>query len=121
MNGANFGRAGAVVSGGPTGGSGTDNDEACWGESDGRVWCSVDPRSGSRFIAPAETPVFAAAGTILYVSTSFYTPNVCAVAADGSLWCFGPNSHGELGTGNTDEVTVAKQVQPPGSVLTTCR
>jgi alpha-tubulin suppressor-like RCC1 family protein len=65
--------------------------------------------------------VFVAAGTILYVSTNFYTADVCAVAADGSLWCFGPNSNGELGTGNTDPVTVATQVQPPGSVFTACR
>jgi hypothetical protein len=121
VNGATFGRAGAVVSGGPTGGSNGDVDEACWNESDGRAWCAIDPSAGNQFIAPAATPVFAAAGTILYVSTNYYTSNVCAVAADGSLWCFGPNSNGELGTGNTDEVTVATQVQPPGSVFTACR
>jgi hypothetical protein len=117
---ATFGRPGTVVSGGVTEGSGEVDDEACWGDSDGLAWCSVDPGAGSPFIVPSPTPAFVAAGTILYVSTNYYTADVCAVAADGSLWCFGRNTNGELGTGNTDAVNVATQVQPPGSVLTAC-
>jgi len=108
------GSAGQVVDGGvnqPPGGMAMGDALVCWLDPAGAAHCGA---SGIQEV------VFAAAPPILALATNFYTDARCAVGNDGSLWCIGSNTHGELGTGNTSPVTTETRVAPPGTVKVTC-
>jgi hypothetical protein len=119
-----YGTPGTVVSGGTAAAMASDlgisPTRVCWGDSNGQAWCAVG-RGPVPNLDTTTEPAFATAPGILYVSTNYYSSDVCAVGSDGSLWCFGDNRHGELGTGNTNPVPLETQVQPAGSVLVTCQ
>jgi alpha-tubulin suppressor-like RCC1 family protein len=48
------------------------------------------------------SPEQRAAGTWTHVTLTQSLYTACAVASDGSAWCWGGNGAGELGTGDTD-------------------
>jgi hypothetical protein len=79
----------------------------CWLTSTGSVQCTDATRFGH--------------GTVLALAAAPYTTDLCVVYADGSLWCLGSNSFGELGTGDSLPVSAERQVQPPGSVALGCQ
>jgi hypothetical protein len=83
---------------------------ACWLTDAGDVECAS---CGSRrtFFEP---------GHVIALGVNFYGASLCAVYADGSLWCLGDNAQGMLGTGDSLPVQTATQVQPPGSVDVSC-
>ncbi|ABK52733.1 BNR repeat domain protein [Acidothermus cellulolyticus 11B] len=78
---------------------------ACGIQTDGSLWCwgangsgqlGLGSNSPSSYLTPtrvgtATTWTSVAAG---YLST-------CATKSDGTLWCWGDNTHGQLGIGNT--------------------
>lgn len=58
-----------------------------------------------------QTFVLAAAGTrFVQISMSRGTENVLAIAADGSLWATGQNTHGQLGIGTASALRVLTKV-----------
>jgi hypothetical protein len=63
---------------------------------------------------------FFAPGSVVSLGLNFYGDNLCAVYADGSLWCLGSNQGGMLGTGDFQPRTTPVMVQPPGSVRVGC-
>ncbi len=78
--------------------------EPCALDSSGTVTCFQGERPG-----PAPAPYELFGSGVLALATNLYTPTMCAVKLDGSLWC----AQGGPGT----EV----QVQPAGSVSTACQ
>lgn len=90
----------------------TEGDRACWLDDSGRVAC-FDVEGGPEVASFTGGPVLA-------IALNYYNEARCAVYADGSLWCIGPNRYGELGTGDTSPVLVETEVAPPGSVRVAC-
>jgi len=95
----------------PPGGLAMGDMPVCWLEASGSARCAV-----SGIMAT----VFTSAPPLVAIATSFYSDSRCGVGNDGSLWCIGTNSHGELGTGTTSPVTTETRVAPPGMVKVTC-
>jgi hypothetical protein len=111
-----YGTAGDVVDGGQTASAGLGPmQDACWLTSAGKVNCVRYDMMGN-----ASNVSYFGTGTVVALAVNFYTSSICAVYNDGSLWCFGDNSKGQLGTGDTSPVVAEKMVQPPGSLRTTC-
>jgi alpha-tubulin suppressor-like RCC1 family protein len=91
----------------------------CGLAADGRVWCwGIDDvgQLGTRdapdtcsSLACAHTPVLAAEGRA-FVSLSAGLAHVCALAADGQVWCWGYNYQGQLGRGDRTDTPVAAPV-----------
>jgi hypothetical protein len=109
--GTNYGVPGSVVAGGQT-----NTTSVAWLDSSGKAW--LGQSSGPNQTTTTQT--FVQAGNILYLATNYYTSSVCAVAADASVWCIGNNSQGQLGTGNTNTLSIETQVLPAGSAYIGC-
>ena len=71
--------------------------------ADGSLWCWGDNTSGQLGIGAASTttsPVQVSPGTVRWTAVSAGDNHTCALQADGSLWCWGQNADGQLGTGS---------------------
>jgi hypothetical protein len=90
---------------------------SCWLGANGNVTCA---RCAGGATGACETQQRFTAGPVLHLATNFYTDSACAILADGSIWCFGSNERGKLGTGDTAPLTEDTQVAPPGSALVRC-
>ncbi len=93
-------------------------DAICWLQSDGRIWCSAVDPVGTELLPPV--PHFELAGPALALVAHPYNDALCAVIADGSMWCLGGNQDGELGVGHEDPVPEETPVLPPGSFDLRC-
>jgi hypothetical protein len=84
---------------------------SCGVTTDGRAWCW-----GSNEIAPLGSDLVrfpgdphkvgvllpaAVAGTVRFVAIAASYQHTCALATDGSVWCWGVNKTGQLGDGTT--------------------
>jgi len=84
----------------------TGAGHACAFTSDGAVWCWGDNREGQ--LGTGDTDARSRAVQIdpdgLGAVTQVYAggAHTCAQRVDGSLWCWGSNRFGQLGTGDTD-------------------
>jgi hypothetical protein len=83
----------------------TDGSVYCWGSNlEGEVG---DGTSGNNRLQPVKVinlpvPAVALGADGIYLGVNpVYTANTCAVLNDGTVWCWGDNTFGELGQGNT--------------------
>lgn len=97
-----WGFAGGSLSG-VTCGVTTAGEAFCWGSNFHGQLGNGTPASGSQD-DPHSTPL-AVSGGRLWTSISVGAYHACGVAADGSAYCWGDNTSGELGTGNTTPQT----------------
>ncbi len=110
-SGTTYGTAGQVVDGNEVTPLTAQYDH-CWLTNAGAVVCKDDN---------AGTTVTHFTGvSVIALGSSVYTDTLCAVGADGSLWCVGDNSYGKLGNGNTNPLTTDTRVAPPGTVRIGC-
>jgi alpha-tubulin suppressor-like RCC1 family protein len=75
----------------------------CAGKSDGTLWCWGDNSNGqlgdgSPLSSNSPMPVLALGNSVVQVSSGDF--HVCARRNDGTLWCWGDNSNGQLGNGS---------------------
>ena len=91
---------------------------ACAYTDDGVVWCWGDNRSGQLGTGDQEShprPVKVDPSGFGQVKTNEVLAggtHTCALRDDNSLWCWGGNRFGQLGTGDTFPRTVPVQVAP---------
>ncbi len=78
--------------------------------ANGRVFCwGAGPTAGSDSVYPTYVGV---GGRIAHAQTIAVGPrSACATLSDGSAWCWGDNSRGQLGVGNTDLQPIPVRVQ----------
>jgi alpha-tubulin suppressor-like RCC1 family protein len=96
---------------------GTGDDHICATRTDGTLWCWGNNAEGQLGIGnttsetlPQQVTTPAATGWATINSGSLHS---CATRTDGSLWCWGDNSFGELGIGSTTNADVPQQVTTP--------
>ena len=90
-------------------------EHTCAVGEDGSLWCwgnNRDGEVGNGTRNPADRPIQVDTtdlGPARAVSAG-YSRHTCAISTDGSLWCWGNNDHGQLGSGNHTTSTVPRQV-----------
>jgi cysteine-rich repeat protein len=73
---------------------------------DGSLWCWGDNthgQLGDKTQASKSTPVAVAVTGLTWTAVVAGVSHTCALATDGSLWCWGDNSAGQLGIGSNEE------------------
>jgi len=82
----------------------------CALQADGTLWCwgeNADGQLGIGSNLPSAAPVVVTASPSSWSAVAAGGAHTCAVAGDGTLWCWGANVKGQLGIGS-----VASQVVP---------
>ncbi|MBK8077313.1 MAG: fibronectin type III domain-containing protein [Kineosporiaceae bacterium] len=92
----------------------------CAVRTDGTLWCWGVNTSGQVGIgntsSPQNSPVQVSVGVTTWSRVAAGGNSACATRTDGTLWCWGLNSHGQLGDGTTTQRT--SPVQVSGGVTT---
>lgn len=88
-------------------------DSSCAIRADGTLWCWGDNSFGQLGATPDAS--FVAAPRQVGTETDWTSVSVdafsgCGVRAGGSLWCWGRNAEGQLGTGDTDDRYVPTEI-----------
>lgn len=81
----------------------------CWGDGA----CAVLGDGGDNLYCDGARPVYApypTGGAATWKSLSAGEQHACAIQSDGSLWCWGENDQGELGTSDADPRTVPTRI-----------
>lgn len=101
----------------------TAESTSCGIQADGSLWCWGEDNCGlvgdggedtrCESSHPVATP-FRTGGAAEWRSVALSQSHACAVRTDGSLWCWGQNSNGELGTGDNGAHAVPTQVGTDG-------
>jgi alpha-tubulin suppressor-like RCC1 family protein len=88
----------------------------CAYTTDGLVWCWGDNREGQLGTGDNvahDKPIMIDAQKLSDVNQIYAGANhSCAVKTDGTLWCWGGNQFGQLGTGDMDARTSPTQIAP---------
>lgn len=84
-----------------------DGTLLAWGEnSEGQLGiCDVHNRLLAELVDPTDEPV-----DLPWLDVAGGSRHTCAIAEDGSMWCWGTNVHGQLGLGNTINQTMPTRV-----------
>jgi alpha-tubulin suppressor-like RCC1 family protein len=93
----------------------------CGIKTDGTLWCwgtnragnsfngtVVPPQMGDNFSPPVQMPA-PAAGTA-WTAVALGNNHLCGMRSDGSLWCWGENTVGQVGDGTTTARTAPVQI-----------
>ena len=78
---------------------------ACAIKEEGSLWCwgaNVYGQLGTGMSGHADTPTREATLSSDWEQVAVGSKHSCGLKTDGSLWCWGDNSYGQLGTGDTD-------------------
>jgi len=87
----------------------------------GSTWCWGDNTSGELGIAmtgvPGLTPTRVSGLPAEMLEIAAGAGHTCAIAKDGTLWCWGRNRYGELGDGTMSDRTLPVRVKAFGSTV----
>jgi len=89
---------------------GLHGDAYCWGRNDGQL--------GNGQTSSGITPVFApqlVAGGHKFAKIATYRETTCGLTVDGDVYCWGDDSHGQIGDGSSPDLTM----RLPARVATT--
>ncbi len=81
----------------------------CGRKADGTVWCwgyNVEGRLGDGTTTNATTPVQVDGGHTDWTAIEAGSAHSCGLRSDGTAWCWGDNSSGQLGNGTTNDSSV---------------
>ena len=79
----------------------------------GDIYCWGGGQLGNGTTLSSSVPVLVsdpASGPVTFVSVSAGGSHTCALASNGQVFCWGVNSHGQLGNGTTNDATVPAAV-----------
>ncbi len=87
---------------------------ACGIQTNGTLWCwgangSGQIGQGNTTTGSYPSPIQVGTGTT-WTSVGAGYLSACATKSDGTLWCWGDNTHGQLGLGNTTPMSSPTQV-----------
>ncbi len=91
----------------------------CAIRSGGELWCWGGALNGQLGVGAtiahnSPTPLVVDAPPGRYRAVAGGESHTCAIAEDQSLWCWGRNDHGQLGTGDLERRSVPVRVRTPG-------
>jgi alpha-tubulin suppressor-like RCC1 family protein len=92
---------------------------ACARKSDGTVWCwgsNVTGEIGDGTLANRPSPVPVATAINDFIQLSAGLGHTCGLRSNGTVWCWGDNSYGQLGDGTGVSRTIPGQVINLGGV-----
>jgi alpha-tubulin suppressor-like RCC1 family protein len=91
---------------------------SCALKTDGTVWCWGEPWYGgigngtnNKSVAPAQVMTGSSTYLTGVTSVDLGSQHACAVKTDGSLWCWGYNNVGQVGTGKIKSTTITYATQ----------
>ena len=97
----------------------------CAVRSDGSLWCwgsNIEGQLGDGTAgSPTNGPVRAGNSTWNWKLVTTGHDHTCAIRRDGTLWCWGSNSYGQLGNGAADPAAVPTPTQVAGEGWTAVR
>jgi alpha-tubulin suppressor-like RCC1 family protein len=91
-----------------------DNQAYCWGaNTSGRLGGPSFETCTAREDYPCSTSPVAVQGGVLFTSVTVGSEHTCGLGTDGIVYCWGSNSHGQLGNGTFDDSQVPVPVALP--------